>query len=92
MHGFVMPVEEKEPKWEETRTRIDAGCVKVSRVNVNAPTFIDPKGDFSLIEDMTFRSNGQLPYGEWLKKLGKNDIAPRGACSNYFTKNVRFRR
>lgn len=91
MHGLVMPVEEKEPKWEETRTRIDSGCVKVSRVNVNAPTLIDPKGDFSLVEGIVFRSNGQLPYGEWLKKLGKNDTAPRGSCAAYFVKNARFR-
>jgi len=92
MFGAVPPIQEKVPKWEETRTRINEDCVKVSRVNLNAPTIIDPKGDFSIIENTMFICNGQLPFGEWLKKLSKNDTAPRGACSSYFDKNVRFRR
>ncbi|MGI2995048.1 hypothetical protein [Vibrio alginolyticus] len=92
MFGVIIPpIQEKEPKWEETRSRINEDCVKVSRVNVNMPTIIDPKGDFSIIENTMFRCNGQLPFGEWLKKLSKRDTAPRGACSDYFVKNVRFR-
>lgn len=91
MNGFVMTLEEKEPKWEETRTRIDDYCVKVSRKNVNAQTIIDPKGDYSLMEVFDFQRKGQLPYGEWLKKLVKTDIAPRGACARYFSENSRLR-
>lgn len=92
MFGSIPPIQEKEPKWEETRTRINEDCVKVSRVNINAPTIFDPKGDFQLMEGIVFYSTGQLPFGEWLKKLSKSDTGPRGACSNYFAKNVRFRR
>lgn len=92
MFGLLPPAHKKEPKWEETRTRINDHCIKVNRVNHNAPSIIDPKGDFELIDVVVFYSTGQLPFGEWLKKLGKNDTAPRGACCNYFAKNVRYRR
>ena len=86
-----MPIEEKEPKWEVTRSRINGDCVKVVRKNVDATTFIDPKGDFAIIEKSTFLCKGQLPFGEWLKKLSKNDVSPRGACQVYFNKNAHLR-
>ncbi|MCY9874524.1 hypothetical protein [Vibrio barjaei] len=92
MHGFVIPTAEKEPKWEETRQRVNGECVKVNRVNVNATTFVDPKGDYEIMESMSYYCAGQLPYGEWLKKLSKADTPPRGLCARYFKDNVRFRR
>ncbi len=84
--------EDREPKWEETRTRINSTCIKVERRNINAQTFIDPKGDGQLLQQTTFMCTGQLPFGEWLKKLHRNDISPRGACSAYFRRNAHLRR
>lgn len=87
MSGFIPQIQEKNPNLKVTRTRINAECVKVVRVNTNALTVVDPKGDYSLIEKAIFHCNGQLPFGEWLKKLGENDTPPRGACRKYFAKH-----
>ncbi|MBD0788105.1 hypothetical protein HUO09_17260 [Vibrio sp. Y2-5] len=92
MFGVIPFIQEKAPKLEETRVRINEDSFKVSRVNLNAPVFFDPKGDFEQMEGIVFYSTGQLSFAEWLKKLSKSDTAPRGACFDYFAKNARFRR
>lgn len=76
---------------EEVRSPVGSSCARVKVINSDAITNFDPKGDFSLIEVDVYHCTGQLPYGEWLKKLDERDTPPRGACGAYFKKNKHLR-
>jgi hypothetical protein len=83
----LLPKKEIEPNWVEERVRINSDCTQVIRTNLNAEMFLDPKGDREIIERMFFVTQCQKPYGEWIKRLTKNEKAPRGKCGKYFIKN-----
>jgi hypothetical protein len=58
----------------------------------NGFMFFDAKGDHSISEGLQFLTRGQLPFGEWMKKLGAQDRPPRGRCSKFFSANQKLRR
>jgi hypothetical protein len=89
--NFLCPIKEMEPNWVEDRVKISSGCTHVVITNTNAEIFIDPKGDKDILERLLFAMYGQKPYGEWLKRLTKNERAPRGKCGKYFIKNVHLK-
>lgn len=76
---------------EEVREPVGSSCAKVKVINPDATVICDPKGDFTLMNNCLFHCTGQLPYGEWLKKLSASDTPPRGACGAYFKKNKHLR-
>ncbi|CAK2864294.1 hypothetical protein VCRA2110O2_30237 [Vibrio crassostreae] len=83
MFGFVAQPPADEEK--VVNVRISKCCTKVKEV-ATAEVF-DPKGDSALSSKLYFTACGQLPYGEWLKKLTANDQPPLGNCGKYFSKN-----
>jgi len=88
---ILLPKKEIDHNWVEERSRINSDCIKVTRTDLNAEMFFDPKGDAEIIERMHFVTQGQKAYGEWFKRLTKNEKAPRGKCGTYFAKNAHLK-
>ena len=63
---------------------IDIGCNSggfIPLAHFPSGKVFDHKGDPDIQASIQFWTNGQPPYGEWIKKLGRNDRAPRGQCA-----------